>query len=159
MRWVIESKARYLAYLFVWKLADIQSTFLVAEKYGWRAEAGFTMIGQLGPEFGHVAVSWITVGTIVATGYLAYRWTPVVAEWALLFIPAITVGNLIILVAPFVGSLWNVGAMLLIPALYISRGLRPIWFEWSPTRDELLANIQTFRTWRRRVFGGEQGAV
>ncbi|MFB1064877.1 hypothetical protein [Natrinema sp. H-ect4] len=156
--WFVKSKTRYLAYLFVWKLADIHSTFLVAEKYGWRAEVGFTMIGQLGPQFGHVSVSWITVGVMVATGYLAYRWTPVVAEGTLLFIPAITVGNLILLVAPLVGSLWNVGAMLLIPALYISRGFRPIWFEWSPTRDELIENYKTLKSWKAWVRG-EQDAV
>lgn len=158
LNWFVESKTRYLIYILFWKVADIGSTFLIAGKYGWWAEANFTAIGQFGPQFGHTAVSLTTIPFALILCYIAYIKTPVSAEIAMLFFPFITVGNLISLFAPTVGSFWNVAAIALIPTVYLRRGLKPLWFERSPSRDELLENIRTARSWKDRLRGG-QGAV
>jgi hypothetical protein len=159
LKWFVESKTRYLTWILVWKLADIGSTFLISQAYGWRAEAPFTAIGHLGPQFGHATVSLLTIPVALVLCYAAYIRTPVGAEIAMLFFPLITAGNLILLVNPIAGSTWNIATIVLVPVFYTFRGLEPIWFERSPSRDELLEWKRQVKAWKTKAFGGEQDAV
>jgi hypothetical protein len=157
MQWLISSKINYLLWLLVWKIGDIGSTFLVTGKYGWVAEADFTMISQLGPYFGHSTMNLLTLPVLLTAGYFAYERTPVIAEIAVMWFPLITIGNLVILYQPVVGSVMNVSSIVLMPVMYLFRGLKPLWFDRSPTRDELLENIEEVKSWTPRVRSENSG--
>jgi hypothetical protein len=158
LTWFIQSKIWYLALIFLVKTADVASTFLLAERYSWDVEAGYTMIGQLGPALGHTVLTLATIPTAIVVGYIAYVYTPVGAEFAILYFSWITVGNFSQLWLPLIGSLWNVAGLPVLLSVITGRGLDPIWFDRSPARDELLENIEEAKSWTRRVRG-EIGAV
>jgi len=132
---------------------------LVTGRYGWRAEAGFTMIGRLGPSLGYEAVTFATVPIALAVCYYAHMNGPVVAEVAMLVYSLISIGNVILFFAPNLGSAWNVAVFTLVPAIYLSRGLKPVWFDRSPTRDDLLEDYRCLKRWKQRFLKGGTGAV
>lgn len=153
MNWVVESKARYLALMFVVKTADVISTFLIAERYSWEVEAGYTMIGHLGPALGHAPLALLTIPAGLAVGYFTYVRLPAAAEFAVMYFAWILVGNFTQLWMPVIGSYWNIAGLPVLLSVLIGRGLDPIWFDRSPTRDELLENIEELKRWTHRVRG------
>ncbi|WP_049937223.1 hypothetical protein [Haloplanus natans] len=145
--------------MLVVKTADIASTFLLAKQYSWEMEAGYTMIGYLGPALGHVPLALATIPIAVLVGYYAYDQVPAGAEFAVLYFAWISVGNFTQLWLPLIGTLWNVAGLPILVSVILARGFDPIWFDRSPTRDELLENIEAAKAWKTRLFGGDQGAV
>jgi len=154
MKWFVESKNRYLAYILFWKIADITGTFLMASKYGWEVEIG-PMIQYLAPYLGHSAATAATIPVVLGFCYVAYDRTPVVAEIAMLLFTAFSIGNFTQLFLPYVGSALNIVSYPAVLLLYFSRGLKPLWFERSPTRDEILIYPEVFRRLKTRILGGD----
>jgi len=159
LNWFMESKTRYLALMFLVKAADLTSTFLLANRYSWDVEAGYTMVGHLGPVLGHTALSLATIPTAILIGYFAYDRLPAGAEFCVLYFGWISIGNFTQLWLPVIGSYWNIAGLPVLLSILAGRGFDPIWFDRSPTRDELLQNIEEAKSWKTRLFGGEQSAV
>ena len=159
MKWFVQSKTRFLALIFFVKTIDVISTFLLAGQYTWKVEAGYTMIGFLGPVLGHTELALATIPISVAVGSYAFDNAPAGAEFAVLYFSWISVGNFSQLWLPMIGSLWNVAGLPVLLSVLIGRGFRPLWFSRSPARDELLENIEELKAWRTRLLKGETGAV
>jgi len=159
MQWFVESKIRYLALIFFVKTLDVASTFLLAERYNWSVEAGYTLIGYLGPVLGHTMLALATIPLSIVIGYYAYDSAPAVAEIAVLYFAWLSVGNFSQLWLPVIGSVWNIAGMPVLVIVLIVRGLDPIWFSRSPARDQLLKDIEEVRAWKNRLTAGESGAV
>lgn len=108
----------FLVWVAVWKLADIASTAPLAATHGWGGEANL-LIRLVGPYVGHTAVLVATVPIAVGVLAVIYDRLPVAAEAVALFLPIITVGNLLQVGGHLmVGSIMNVLGFVVLIGLY-----------------------------------------